>query len=115
MAGAEEGRGSAVERARRTECCPPGHGRGREYEAALDAEFCFDVACAQGTLDVMVQRTGEQGQGNVLFVQNNFYYDAFFLKAIVLNGACSSGTCPVSNGVGKYHVSLAAGILLAPR
>lgn len=30
----------------------------------------------------MVQRTGEQGQGNVLFVQNNFYYDAFFLKAI---------------------------------
>jgi len=36
----------------------------------------------QGTLDVMVQRTGEQGQGNVCFVQNNFYYDAFFLKAI---------------------------------
>ena len=36
----------------------------------------------QGTLDIMVQRTGEQGQGNVLFVQNNFYYDAFFLKAI---------------------------------
>ena len=30
----------------------------------------------------MVQRTGSQGQGNVLFVQNNFYYDAFFLKAI---------------------------------
>lgn len=30
----------------------------------------------------MVQRTAEQGQGNVLFVQNNFYYDAFFLKAI---------------------------------
>ena len=30
----------------------------------------------------MVQRTGEQGQGNVLFVQNNFYYDAFFLKTI---------------------------------
>ena len=31
-----------------------------------------------GTLDVMVQRTGEQGAGRVLFVQNNFYYDAFF-------------------------------------
>lgn len=30
----------------------------------------------------MVQRTGAQGQGNILFVQNNFYYDAFFLKAI---------------------------------
>ena len=37
---------------------------------------------SQGTLDVMVQRTGDQGEGNVLFVQNNFYYDAFFLKAI---------------------------------
>lgn len=36
----------------------------------------------QGTLDVMVQRTGSDGQGNFLFVQNNFYYDAFFLKAI---------------------------------
>jgi integrin alpha FG-GAP repeat containing protein 1 len=36
----------------------------------------------QGTLDVMVQRTGDQQQGTVLFVQNNFYYDAFFLKAI---------------------------------
>lgn len=30
----------------------------------------------------MVQRTGDQGEGTVLFVQNNFYYDAFFLKAI---------------------------------
>jgi integrin alpha FG-GAP repeat containing protein 1 len=35
-----------------------------------------------GTLDVMVQRTGDQGAGRVLFVQNNFYYDAFFMKAI---------------------------------
>ena len=30
-----------------------------------------------GTLDVMVQRTGEQGAGRTLFIQNNFYYDAF--------------------------------------
>ena len=30
----------------------------------------------------MVQRTGDQGQGNIIFIQNNFYYDAFFLKAI---------------------------------
>lgn len=36
----------------------------------------------QGTLDIMVQRTGDAGQGHVLFIQNNFYYDAFFLKAI---------------------------------
>ncbi|KAI0648361.1 hypothetical protein C8Q79DRAFT_906145 [Trametes meyenii] len=56
-----------------------------------------------GTLDIMVQRTGDQGQGNILFVQNNFYYDAFFLKAIVLNGACGSGTCPAVDGAKKYH------------
>ena len=30
----------------------------------------------------MVQRTGDAGSGKLLFVQNNFYYDAFFLKAI---------------------------------
>ncbi|KAI0810948.1 hypothetical protein BC629DRAFT_1589690 [Irpex lacteus] len=56
-----------------------------------------------GSLDVMVQRTGSQGEGNMLFVQNNFYYDAFFLKAIVLNGACGSGLCTYPNGSGKYH------------
>lgn len=54
-----------------------------------------------GTLDVLIQRTGAQGEGNVLFVQNNFYYDAFFLKAIVLNGACESGLCKTPNG--SYH------------
>lgn len=74
----------------------------------------------QGTLDIMVQRTGEQGQGNVLFVQNNFYYDAFFLKAIgkspprrllprflciipVLNGGCPTGWCYTTNGT-RFHV-----------
>jgi len=35
-----------------------------------------------GTLDVMVRRTGDQGAGRVLFIQNNFDYDAFFMKAI---------------------------------
>lgn len=30
----------------------------------------------------MVQRTGQSGEGTILFVQNNFYYDAFFLKAL---------------------------------
>jgi hypothetical protein len=30
----------------------------------------------------MVQRTGSQDGNKVLFIQNNFYYDAFFLKAI---------------------------------
>jgi integrin alpha FG-GAP repeat containing protein 1 len=82
-----------------------------------------------GTLDMMVQRTGEQGAGRVLFVQNNFYYDAFFMKAIrtqgfslyillsvlsdllasrmgaVLNGACSSGWCqPENDSLPRYPV-----------
>jgi hypothetical protein len=33
----------------------------------------------------MVQRTGSDGGGNVHFIQNNFYHDAFFLKAIGLS------------------------------
>ncbi|PPQ63333.1 hypothetical protein CVT24_006706 [Panaeolus cyanescens] len=56
-----------------------------------------------GTLDILVQRTGDAGQGHYLFVQNNFYYDAFFLKAIVLNGACNNGWCYGPNGTEKYH------------
>jgi integrin alpha FG-GAP repeat containing protein 1 len=80
---------------------------------------CIDV---QGSLDVMVQRSGEQGQGKVTFIQNNFYHDAFFLKAqgesakldgringqvtdsAVLNGACD-GDCQPTSGGGKYKVS----------
>lgn len=33
----------------------------------------------QGTLDLLVQRTGKE---KISFVQNNFFYDAFFLRAI---------------------------------
>jgi integrin alpha FG-GAP repeat containing protein 1 len=47
-----------------------------------DAIAVFVNLDEDGTLDVMMQRTGEQGAGRVLFVQNNFYYDAFFMKAI---------------------------------
>jgi hypothetical protein len=43
-----------------------------------------------GTLDVMVRRTGDQGAGRVLFVRNNFDYDAFFMKAI---GAAIMSIC----------------------
>ena len=35
----------------------------------------------QGTLDIMIQRSGDQGAGTVTFVKNSFYHDAFFLKA----------------------------------
>ena len=38
----------------------------------------------QGSLDILVQRTGVTGQGKITFIQNNIYYDAFFLKAIGL-------------------------------
>ncbi|KAG8892085.1 hypothetical protein FRB99_002968 [Tulasnella sp. 403] len=57
-----------------------------------------------GTLDILVQRTGSQVNQKVTFIQNNFFHDAFFLKAIVLNGACSNGICtPVNRNEPKYH------------
>ena len=43
---------------------------------------------SQGTLDIMIQRKGTQrtdlgrGGSKLTFVQNNFYHDAFFLKAL---------------------------------
>lgn len=37
---------------------------------------------SQGTWDIMVQRTGKQSAQRVTFIQNNFFHDAFFLKAI---------------------------------
>jgi integrin alpha FG-GAP repeat containing protein 1 len=72
-------------------CTAPGARRGwRELRKNADAlTGITDARVAvfvdldeDGTLDVMVQRTGEQGAGRILFVQNNFYYDAFFMKAI---------------------------------
>ena len=72
-------------------CAAPGARRGWR-EVRRGVEPLADIADARGavfvdldedgTLDVMVQRTGDQGAGRVLFVQNNFYYDAFFMKAI---------------------------------
>ena len=120
-------------------CAAPGARRGwRELRKNADAlTGITDARVAvfvdldeDGTLDVMVQRTGEQGAGRILFVQNNFYYDAFFMKAIrtgtflsdfpshltplisapcvdtVLNGACSSGWCqPENSSLPRYPVS----------
>ena len=49
----------------------------------MDARIALFVDLDEdGTLDVMLQRAGEQGAGRVLFVQNNFYHDALFMKAI---------------------------------
>lgn len=72
-------------------CSAPGARRGwREVRKGVeplatitDARSAVFVDMDEdGTLDVMVQRTGQQGAGRLLFVQNNFYYDAFFMKAI---------------------------------
>ncbi|KAF8123775.1 hypothetical protein EV363DRAFT_1179119 [Boletus edulis] len=68
-------------------------------EAVYDARgVTFIDMDEDGTLDVIIQRTGAQSHGTVTFIQNNFYYDAFFLKAIVLNGACNNGWCTLPNG-----------------
>ncbi|KAJ7168406.1 hypothetical protein C8R43DRAFT_984269 [Mycena crocata] len=93
--------------------CGHGHGKrgwsvatkGTEtLDAVKDARgVSFLDMDEDGTLDIMVQRTGGSGKGNILFVQNNFYYDAFFLKAIVLNGACDNGWCYGPNGTERYH------------
>jgi hypothetical protein len=39
------------------------------------------ISKSQGSLDILVQRTGAQSGQKVTFIQNNFYHDAFFLKA----------------------------------
>ncbi|KIM30943.1 hypothetical protein M408DRAFT_21755 [Serendipita vermifera MAFF 305830] len=63
-----------------------------------------------GTLDILIQRsgtgTGGSGTGNgqkVNFVQNNVFHDAFFMKAIVLNGACGGMCTPKDPHKGAYH------------
>ena len=72
-------------------CSVEGARRGwREMSTGIDAlSSITDARVAvfvdldeDGTLDVMVRRTGDQGAGRVLFIQNNFDYDAFFMKAI---------------------------------
>ncbi|KAG9010523.1 hypothetical protein FRB94_010289 [Tulasnella sp. JGI-2019a] len=56
-----------------------------------------------GTLDILVQRTGMQTFEKLTFIQNNFFYDSFFLKAIVLNGACDGWCQPINSTEPKYH------------
>jgi integrin alpha FG-GAP repeat containing protein 1 len=36
----------------------------------------------QGSLDIMVQRTGVQTESRLTVLQNNFFHDAFFLKTL---------------------------------
>ncbi|KAF9464632.1 hypothetical protein BDZ94DRAFT_1256197 [Collybia nuda] len=94
-------------------CSPNGSGRRGWKVAQKGAEPLNAIKDARavsfldmdedGTLDIMVQRTGKAGSGDVQVVQNNFYYDAFFLKAIVLNGACDNSWCYSPNSTERYH------------
>lgn len=45
-----------------------------------------------GSLDIVLQRghRSDGGKRTITFVQNNYFYDAFFLKVLTLNGACGS-------------------------
>ncbi|KAM0792309.1 hypothetical protein ACM66B_004996 [Microbotryomycetes sp. NB124-2] len=51
-----------------------------------------------GSLDILIQRSGNTGAARkAVFIKNNYFHDAFFLKALVLNGACQ-GRCEPENG-----------------
>ncbi len=54
-----------------------------------------------GTLDLLLQRTPVYSDGidssrRITFIQNNYFHDSFFLKALTLNGACQ-GYCEPDN------------------
>ncbi|KAF8626356.1 hypothetical protein AX15_005010 [Amanita polypyramis BW_CC] len=94
-------------------CSPDGSGRRGWTIARKNAEVLSAIKDARsvsfldvdedGSLDILVQRSGKTGQGKISFIQNNIYYDAFFLKAIVLNGACNNGWCYENNGTESYQ------------
>ncbi|KAK4705610.1 integrin alpha FG-GAP repeat containing protein 1, partial [Phenoliferia sp. Uapishka_3] len=57
-----------------------------------------------GSLDIMVQRSGGGGASRqVVFIKNNYFHDAFFLKALVLNGACPGWCEPKEAGETRYR------------
>ncbi|WVN88253.1 uncharacterized protein L203_103454 [Cryptococcus depauperatus CBS 7841] len=55
-----------------------------------------------GSLDILVQRTGKQSGEKVTFIKNGFYHDAFFLRTQVLNGVCD-GKCEPTLGGKTYN------------
>ncbi|WVQ99391.1 hypothetical protein IAU59_006524 [Kwoniella sp. CBS 9459] len=80
-----------------------GKGKGWEaVDAISDAEGAswMDID-DDGSLDILVQRAGTQAGESISFIQNNFYHDAFFLKAQVLNGVCD-GKCEPTDGGKAY-------------
>ncbi|WVF71448.1 hypothetical protein IAT40_006252 [Kwoniella sp. CBS 6097] len=80
-----------------------GSGKGWDaMEGIWDAEGAswMDID-DDGSLDILVHRSGVQAGESISFVQNNFYHDAFFLKAQVLNGVCK-GKCEPTDGGKAY-------------
>ncbi|WVQ82354.1 hypothetical protein IAT38_004482 [Cryptococcus sp. DSM 104549] len=80
-------------------------GAGKEWEALEEIGDAVGASWLDlgddGSLDILVQRSGDQTGETVSFIQNNFYHDAFFLKAEVLNGVCD-GKCEPSAGGKSY-------------
>jgi hypothetical protein len=75
-------------------------GREREFRCRITAT---SLITSQGTLDIMIMRSGKQDGQKVTFIKNNIFHDAFFLKALVLNGACSA-ECEPTDGGKRYSV-----------
>ena len=68
----------------------------------------FDLA-EDGSLDMLLQRlpgrpsaSRQQDDRRVTVIQNNFFYDAFMLKVMTSNGACSSYCERRSKSSGRY-------------
>ncbi|CBQ68044.1 conserved hypothetical protein [Sporisorium reilianum SRZ2] len=88
--------------------CSPDRPEGRTFikvtAGANAVDILRDVRSASwldidedGTLDLLLQRTPSTSDGmdsgrRITFVQNNYFHDSFFLKALTLNGACQ-GLC----------------------
>lgn len=53
-----------------------------------------------GSLDIVLQRSGKQDGHRLTFIKNNLFSDAFFLKTTTLNGACEAGICQTGTGTG---------------
>ncbi|CED84767.1 Predicted membrane protein [Phaffia rhodozyma] len=56
-----------------------------------------------GSLDILIQRSGKQDGTRISFIQNNFYNDAFFLKTRVLTGVCDGVCQPSNRSFQPYH------------
>ncbi|BGP45902.1 hypothetical protein JCM10450v2_001737 [Rhodotorula kratochvilovae] len=69
----------------------------------VESASWFDIA-DDGSLDILVQRLGNSGAARTpVFIKNNYFHDAFFLKAEMLNGACPGWCEPREAGEKRYR------------